>query len=89
MDLSTVLTVAQLIPTAMTLMHIAEKVFVEKGAGAEKKEFVMTGINNIAESMALISTGGQKKTWMAIDMILDAFSPLIDRLASLMFPNKD
>ena len=77
----------QLIPTIIKLMEIAERL-LGPNTGEQKKEFVKEGVKAITSGMVSVSTGGQKETWTIIETIMEPIGDLIDRFASLLFPNE-
>ena len=85
--MSTWLFALQLIPLIINLMIMIEKL-LGPGTGVQKKEFVKDGVKQVVKGMAAVSTGGQKETWQAIDLIMVPISGLIDILAALLFPNE-
>lgn len=81
------LIVLQLIPLLINLMKIAEKVLGD-GSGVRKKAFVVEGITQTIKAMPTVSTGGQKKTWEAINTAMPFIETLIDVLAGIFFPKE-
>ena len=80
------LIVLQFLPV---LVDLAEKVFVNKGTGAEKKKFVLDALPAISKSIESVSTGGQKETWQVITNNIDVIGKTVDVAASVMFPGDD
>lgn len=72
-----------------TIVDLAEKLFVEKGTGTEKKKFVLDALPVIAKGIENVSTGGQKETWQVITNNIDSIGKAVDTTASILFPNDD
>ena len=86
--MANILLVIQLIPLIINLMVTIEKL-LGAGTGVQKKEFVKDGIKQVVKGMTSVSTGGQKETWQAVDLLMVPISSLIDILAALLFPNEE
>lgn len=80
------LIVLQFLPV---IVDLAEKLFVDKGTGAEKKKFVLDALPSIAKGIESVSTGGQKETWQVITNNIDTIGKAVDVAASVMFPSDD
>jgi hypothetical protein len=74
----------KLIPLIIQLVSLAEKFFVEKGSGADKKAAVIEAVKATYDGVQGISTGGQKETLDAIDPLVDK---MVDFAAGLLFPS--
>jgi len=78
------LIITNFIPLLFALIGVAEDQYKDvPKSGDQKKADVLMVINKIISSMVAVSTGGQKATWVAIEMIV---SPLISLLAAISFP---
>jgi len=77
---------ALIVQLIVSLMQLAEKILPEKGEGFQKKELVTESAKFIVDTMATVSTGGQKETW---ERIAEPVSKIIDETAGLLFPPLD
>ena len=75
-----------LLPLITTLVRLAEGLF-GNNTGATKKEFVKEGIKTVADGLEMVSTGGQKDTWNAINNNFGLFTGLIDAIAGAIYPS--
>ena len=74
----------RLIPKAIELIKIAEKLFDSvPDSGAQKKEYVMQAIRAIVEGLSGIT--GTQEMW---DKIQEAISPVIDIACYFLFPKE-
>jgi len=79
--------VANLLPTVLSLMALAEQAFSGRPkSGAQKKALVTTGAKAIVEGIATMSTGGQAETWTRIS---GPVSGIIDHVAAIAFPSSE
>jgi hypothetical protein len=78
----------QLIPLIINLVKTAEGL-LGPGTGTQKKAFVVDGITQVINAMVEFSTGGQKKTWEAINTFIVPIKALIDVIAGLFFPHEE
>lgn len=82
-----VLLIVKLIPTILSLVTLAEKLFIEKPqSGAEKKSFVMAVLETLSGGASSVLTGGAADTWTKIK---DPISMIIDAAATIAFPRFD
>lgn len=72
-----------------TIVDLAEKLFVNKGDGPQKKAFVLEALPTIAKNIEAVSTGGQKETWKVINDNIAVIGKVIDVTASIMFPPEE
>jgi len=72
--------IIQLIPVIMKLIEIAEKLWIDRGTGPQKKEMVMTAAKEIVVSK------GDEEIW---DKLEGAVSGIVDASCMGIFPNKD
>jgi hypothetical protein len=79
--------------TALTrLMGIAEALFSkEPKSGAQKKELVTSAFNTVIDTVASVSTGGQKETWAAVREFYtpEVLSQTVDNIAPVFSLNDD
>jgi hypothetical protein len=71
--------IIQLIPVIMKLIEIAEKLWVERGTGPEKKNMVMVATKE------MVITKSDEETWCKIE---GAVSGIIDASCRVVVPNK-
>lgn len=70
-----------LIPHILKLMMSAEA-FHGAGNGEQKKEAVMTGVQEVIGATQELSKGGQKETW---DEIAEPVSNIVDNACDILF----
>lgn len=76
----------KLVPTILSLMGLAEKLFEEKPqSGAEKKNFVIQVIQALIGGAGAVLTGGAADTWSQIQ---GPIGTIIDAAAALKFPHE-
>ena len=76
----------KLVPTILSLMTLAEKLFVEKPqSGAEKKDFVIQVLQALVGGAGAVFTGGAANTWSQVQ---GPISTIIDAAAALKFPHE-
>lgn len=76
----------KLLPFIFQLVEVAEKMTDKKGAGAEKKAAVKTGVGAIIEGLTTVSTGGQLDTIKKVTPLVDAIvDPAIDFAADMLY----
>jgi hypothetical protein len=75
----------KLVPTILSLMGLAEKLFVEKPeSGAEKKDFVIQVVQALVAGAGAVFTGGAANTWAQIS---GPIGTIIDAAAAMQFPH--
>ena len=75
-----------LLPLITSLVKLAEGLFGDN-TGTTKKAFVKEGIKTVATGIGMVSTGGQKDTWNAINNNFELFGGLIDAIAGAIYPS--
>ena len=76
----------KLVPTILSLVPLAEKLFADKPqSGAEKKDFVIQVLEALVVGAGAVFTGGAADTW---SQIAGPISTIIDAAAALKFPHK-
>lgn len=68
------------------LVDLVEKLFVNKGSGAEKKKAVLEALPVIAKNIEAVSTGGQKDTWKVLNANMETIGHAVDVTATALFP---
>ena len=68
------------------LVGLAEVFFVGEKRGAEKKDFVLKALPEVARGVEEISTGGQKETWKIINANIGVIGSMVDLTAQILFP---
>ena len=71
--------IIQLIPVIMKLIEIAEKLWLDKGSGKEKKNMVMVA------SKEMVVAKSDEETWGKIE---GAVSGIVDASCRVVVPNK-
>jgi len=68
------------------LVSLAENLFGD-GTGAQKKDFVLKAIPEVARGIEDVTTGGAKETWKAVNANMPVLSKAVDVTAGIVFPN--
>lgn len=77
----------KLIPTILSLMTLAEKLWADKPkSGEEKKNFVVQVLAALAGGAGAVFTGGAADTWSQLQ---GPVSTLIDAAAAFKFPHEE
>lgn len=72
--------IIELIPVIMKLLGMAEKLWIDKGSGSQKKKMVMTTSKEIVKSKSNVDD------WNKIE---GTVSKIVDASCAVIYPNKD
>lgn len=94
MGLASIVSIVSVLPAFLqaitSLIQVAEALFSGKGQGSIKKDWVMSSIEGVIQSMPVVTTGGAKESWEAISQswptLSTGVSTLIDFFVGIIFP---